>query len=120
LPVAANQTSVPVGPVTNTIGAMHGLSRLTWALIVESPAVLAAKSPVLMLVMVALFPAPMLWQLTRARKSGNGVPSDWICSSVYPDPWRQRGMLGWALTQFHSCHRNGGSPGKVGALSLSG
>jgi hypothetical protein len=30
-------------------------------------------SPVLMLVMAAVFPAPMLWQLTRARKSGKGL-----------------------------------------------
>src|SRR5260370_1168534 len=52
---------------------MHGLGRLTWALIVESPAVLALKSPVVMLVMVAVSPAPMLWQLTRARKSGKGL-----------------------------------------------
>lgn len=40
-----------MGPVTNTSGAMHGRGKLTWALIVESPAALALKSPVLMLVM---------------------------------------------------------------------
>lgn len=34
--------------------------------------------------------------------------------------WAQRGMSGWTLTQFQSCHLNGGSPGKMGALSLSG
>src|SRR5215510_11228576 len=39
----------------------------------ESPAGSALKSPVLMLVIVAAFPAPMLWQLTRARKSGKGL-----------------------------------------------
>src|SRR5215813_891159 len=39
----------------------------------ESPAGSALKSPVLMLVIVAVFPAPMLWQLTRARKSGKGL-----------------------------------------------
>src|SRR5690242_2053177 len=73
LPVAANQTSVPVGPVMNTIGPMQGRGRLTLALIVESPALFALKSPVLMLVTVAVFPAPMLWQLTSARKSGKGL-----------------------------------------------
>src|SRR5262247_4400557 len=52
---------------------MHGCGRLTCVLIMESPALLALKSPVLTLVMVAVFPAPMLWQLTRARKSEKGL-----------------------------------------------
>src|SRR5215472_17249492 len=52
---------------------MHGRGKLTWALIVESPAGSALKSPVLMLVLVAMLLAPMIWQLTSARRSGKGL-----------------------------------------------
>jgi hypothetical protein len=55
--VAASQ--VP-GPVTNTIGAMQGRGRLTLAWMVESPAGLAGKAPVVTLAMVAASLALMI------------------------------------------------------------
>src|SRR5712691_9086262 len=70
-PVAANQ--LPPGEVTNTMGAMQGRGRLTVASMLEFPAVLAGNSAVLTFVMVAVSPAPMLWQLTMARKSAIGL-----------------------------------------------
>src|SRR5258708_37135680 len=83
-PVTANQTPTPAGPVTKMIGAMQGWGRLTMALLLEFPATSALKLSVLMLVIAAQPSAPMLWQLTMARKSGSGfVPrsaagtSDW-------------------------------------------
>src|SRR4029077_1868323 len=72
-PVAANQLAPAPGEVTNTMGAMHGWGSVTVALMFELPVVLAGNSAVLTLVMVAVPPAPMLWQLTMAWKSGNGV-----------------------------------------------
>src|SRR5258708_4502221 len=87
LPVTENQKSAPVGPVTKTIGAMHGRGRLTWALIVESPCLLALKLPVLTLVTVAVSPAPMVWQLTRARKAGKGLMP---CNAAGTGAWRAR------------------------------
>jgi hypothetical protein len=52
---------------------MQGRGRLTLALMVESPAALALKSPVVTLAMVAESLAPMLWQLTTAWKSLSGL-----------------------------------------------
>ncbi len=46
---------------------------LTVALMFEFPAVLAGNSVVLTLVMVAVSPTPMLWQLTMAWKSATGL-----------------------------------------------
>ena len=46
---------------------MRGGGRLTLASIFESPAALALASPMLMLATVAVFPAPVLWQLTMTR-----------------------------------------------------
>jgi hypothetical protein len=71
-PVAANQTPTPAGPVTKMMGARQGWGRLTLASIFEFPAALTLKLSVLMLAIVAAPSAPMLWQLTTARKSGNG------------------------------------------------
>lgn len=69
------------------IGAMQGRGRLIVASIFESPEVLAVKSLVLMLAMVAVLPVPMLWQLTMARKSGNGfVP----CNGTGTGDWLAR------------------------------
>jgi len=58
--------------VTKMMGARQGWGRLTLASIFEFPAALALKLSVLMLAIVAAPSAPMLWQLTTARKSGNG------------------------------------------------
>ncbi len=86
-PVTANQTPTPAGPVTKMIGAMQGWGRLTMALILEFPAASALKLSVLMLVIAAEPSAPMLWQLTMARKSGNGfVPR----SAAGTDGWSAR------------------------------
>src|SRR5712664_342892 len=86
-PVTANQTPTPAGPVTKMIGAMQGLGRLTMAVILEFPAASALKLSVLMLVIAAEPSAPMLWQLTMARKSGNGfVPR----SAAGTDGWSAR------------------------------
>ena len=71
LPVAANQA--PPGEATNTMGAMHGRGRLIVALMSEFPAVLAGNWAVATLVTVAVPPAPMVWQLTMASKSGTGL-----------------------------------------------
>src|SRR5258708_37615333 len=54
------------------IGAMHGRGIFTLASIFELPAMLALKLPVLTLSTVAVFPVPIAWQLTIARKSGIG------------------------------------------------
>src|SRR5258708_2729378 len=54
------------------IGAMHGRGIFTLASIFELPAMLALKLPVLTLSTVAVFPVPIDWQLTTARKSGTG------------------------------------------------
>src|ERR1700684_3228175 len=69
----AHPASVPVGPVTKMIGAIQGWGRLIRVRITESPCASAVKLPVLTLVTVAVFPVPMVWQLTRARKSVNGL-----------------------------------------------
>src|SRR5258706_14711386 len=86
-PVTANQTPTPAGPVTKMIGTMQGWGRLTMALILEFPAASALKLSVLMLVIAAGPSAPMLWQLTMARKSGHGfVPP----SAAGTDGWSSR------------------------------
>src|SRR5260370_1220121 len=54
------------------IGAIHGRGSVTLASIFELPAMLALKLPVLTLSTVAVFPVPIAWQLTIARKSGIG------------------------------------------------
>src|SRR5258708_7364050 len=69
-PVAANQALF--GAVTKMIGAIHGRGSVTLASIFELPAMLALKLPVLTLSTVAVFPVPIAWQLTIARKSGIG------------------------------------------------
>ncbi len=67
LPVTANQTPAPLGPVTNTVRGDAGLGKAHPGIDLRAPAVLALESPVLMLAAVAVFPAPMLWQLTMTR-----------------------------------------------------